>query len=66
MKRITIQGNFKIYGDLPALEKLAQPMEYAEIEIEELPIVRLINFRKFETMTSADADSDKSEAINNN
>ncbi len=44
MKQITIEGNFRIKGDIPALHLVQQPLCKAIIEIEEPPIVRLKEF----------------------
>jgi len=44
MKKIYIEGNFVIKGDIPALDMLQQPMSKAYIEVEEHYPIKLVQF----------------------
>ena len=45
MKKLIIKGDFELSGDaLPVLEECVKRMKYAEIEIVEYPIARLVQF----------------------
>ena len=44
MKKIYIEGNFIIKGDIPTLDMLQQPMSTAYIEVEEHCPIKLVQF----------------------
>ena len=45
MKHIAINGNFTLSGDIPILDKIQQPLEYAFIEIDEIQSYRITELR---------------------
>ena len=45
MKHIAINGNFTLSWDIPILDKIQQPLEYAFIEIDEIQTYRITELR---------------------
>lgn len=49
IRRIYIKGEFELTGNLPGLDKCVKKMTFAEIEIEEKPEIRLVQFSSLNT-----------------